>query len=95
MIGIFTLYPIRRLRKEGFGPGTQNSGPRWESGTKPASISPLHLRQFMAFPKKVKRKCARQFRAQVWNLVSAIADETNLKQSRNQIAMNPSKSLLD
>jgi hypothetical protein len=97
------------MREEGFGPGTQNSGPRLKSGTKPASMPPLHLKQFMAFSKKGRcltarkaaapvrhqRKGAFQFRAQVRNLVNAIADETSLKQSRNQIALNPSKSQFD
>ena len=36
-----------------------------------------------------------EFRAQAKNLVNAIADETSLKQLRNQIALNPPKSHLD
>jgi hypothetical protein len=42
-----------------------------------------------------KGKARFNSRPQAWNLGNAIADETRLKQSRNQIALNPSKSLFD
>src|SRR5882724_10844947 len=35
------------FQKETGGPGTQNSGPNWESGMKPSSIRPWHLEQFI------------------------------------------------